>query len=106
MLNKIVRNGKVAVIYHPSFGAGWYSWHGILELLFDPQVVTMLENDADSKTISEYCEKTYPPPYYNGYFSCKNLKIGWVTVGSKFRIQEYDGSERIVELSEENYITA
>jgi hypothetical protein len=44
-MNKVVRDGKVAVIYSPHYGAGWYSWHGIPELLFDPAVVAMIETD-------------------------------------------------------------
>ena len=33
-------------------------------------------------------------------------KIEWVTIGAKLRIDEYDGYETLIELSEEEYITA
>jgi hypothetical protein len=105
MINRIVRDGKVAVIYHPSFGCGWYSWHGITELLFDPQVVEMIEGSVDSKIIENYCKKTYADPGL-GYSNYKDLDICWVPVGVKFRVSEYDGSEHIVYLNHEAYITA
>ena len=32
-MKKLTKDGKVAVLYSPDFGAGWYSWHAIEELL-------------------------------------------------------------------------
>ena len=26
-MNKVIRDGKVAVLYSPGYGAGWYSWN-------------------------------------------------------------------------------
>ena len=26
-MEKVIRNGQVAVLYSPGFGAGWYSWN-------------------------------------------------------------------------------
>ena len=44
-MNKLVRDGLVAIIVSPGHGAGWYSWHGIEELLFDPSIVTWIESN-------------------------------------------------------------
>ena len=41
-MEKVIRDGKVAVLYSPGYGAGWFSWHGIEELLYDPVVVGMI----------------------------------------------------------------
>ena len=68
-MNKVVRDGLVAVLVSPGFGAGWYSWHGIHELLFDPVVVGMLENNIDRYEIEKYCEKTYGEDEYYGSVS-------------------------------------
>ena len=43
MMEKVIRDGKVAVLYSPGYGAGWYSWHDIEDLLYDPAVVEMVE---------------------------------------------------------------
>jgi hypothetical protein len=67
-MDKVIRDGKVAVLYSPGYGAGWFSWHGIEELLYD----------------------------VDGYFGgADDLEIEWVDVGREFRITEYDGSESI-----------
>ena len=45
---RVVRDGYVAVLYSPGYGAGWYSWHRKEELLYDPTIVQMvLENRHD-----------------------------------------------------------
>ena len=91
-MNKLERDGKVAVIYHPRYGAGWYSWHGVDELLFDPVVAQMVEADADSENIIAYCEKAYPAALH---LFAEDLEIEWIPIGSEFIIDEYDGSETI-----------
>lgn len=44
--NKVIRDGKVAVVYSPGFGDGWYTWNmDCPELLFDPIIVQCVENN-------------------------------------------------------------
>ncbi len=88
-MDKVIRDGKVAVIFSFDFGAGWYSWHGIKELLFDPNVVKMIE---DGESPQEYCEKLYK----DSYISSDSLAIAWIPEGTEFYINEYDGREEIV----------
>ena len=92
-MDKVIRDGKVAVLYSPGFGAGWYSWHDIEQLLYDPVLVGMVESKASEDTIIEYCHEKYDP---DGYFGgAEDLTIEWVPIGTEFRINEYDGSESI-----------
>jgi hypothetical protein len=43
-LKKVIRDGKVAVLYSPGFGAGWYSWNSsVPQCLFSPEIVAMVE---------------------------------------------------------------
>ena len=36
-MNKLIKNGKVAVLYSPGFGAGWFTWNPTMpELIFEP----------------------------------------------------------------------
>lgn len=42
-MEKLVRDGKVAILYSKGYGAGWYSWHGIKELIFHPKLIEMVE---------------------------------------------------------------
>ena len=37
MIEKLSQDGKVAVLYSPGFGAGWYTWNmTVPQILFDP----------------------------------------------------------------------
>lgn len=101
-MNKVIRDGLVAVIYSPGFGAGWYSWHDIKELLFDPEVVAMIEAGQVEDRLDAYLQEKYP----DRSITYDNPHIAWVPEGTQFRIKEYDGAESVVIYDPENYITA
>lgn len=106
-MKKVIRDGKVAVLISPGYGAGWYTWHGIEELLYDPQIVRILENpdaDEDSSSIERYCEKTYGDDSYYG--GAEGLKVVWLPEGTKFVLDEYDGSETLRILEKMPWLTA
>lgn len=43
-IKKVIRDGKVAILYSPGYGAGWYSWNsGVRQCLFSPEIVAALE---------------------------------------------------------------
>ncbi len=92
-MEKVVREGLVAVLVSPGFGAGWSSWNPeIPELLFDPVVVGMVEDGTNPETITAYCEAKDPSGYFGGV---TDLEVKWIPVGTQFRIHEYDGSETL-----------
>ena len=92
-MNKLIRDNKVAVLYSPGFGAGWFTWnHQYPEIIFDPFIVQMVEDKTDSKTIELYCEEKYTNGYFGG---AEDLEIEWVDIDRDFRIDEYDGNETI-----------
>jgi hypothetical protein len=104
--DKVVRDGKVAVLVSPGFGAGWYSWNqSHPELLFLPTVVEMVLNKKHHYEIEVYVESLYGEDelYLGGVV---DLKVVWVPVGEQFRIEEYDGSETISYRNDEDWITA
>jgi len=103
-MRKLVRDGKVAVLVSSGFGAGWYSWHYNKELLFDPDIVKMLELDWPRERVLAHCEKFYGEDFYYG--GMEGLSIVWIPEGTKFRIDEYDGSERLVKLTDDEWIEA
>jgi hypothetical protein len=98
-MDKVIRDGKVAVLYSPGFGAGWSSWgrgdYGN-KALFDPMVVQCVET-GDFDKLNTYMTLWYPDMYTGGMDS---LEIAWLPEGTLFRINEYDGSESI-EVKEE-----
>lgn len=93
---KCIRDGKVAILYSPGYGAGWSSWNNdeLKEfLLHDEKLVELVESNQREK-IDEYVKLLYAEDYVST-LGAKNLLIVWVEPGTQFRIEEYDGSERI-----------
>ena len=123
-MKKEIREGKVAVLVSPGYGAGWYSWHDIDELLFDPKVVKLVEKkeainckledanirgDVTAKTsldkqyydiveqIEEYAKEAYKNELGHEPYvgGAVQLVVVWLDEGEEFIIDEYDGSESI-----------
>ena len=93
-MEKVIKNGKVAVLYSPRFGSGWYSWNERKELLFHPKLVEMVENNKQSKITEQWIEENLgiDNVYCGG---AADLQIKWLDEGTAFIINEYDGSESI-----------
>jgi len=49
-MNKVIVDGKVAVLYSPGYGAGWFSWHNVEELIYDPEVVKLVEKMGETNS--------------------------------------------------------
>ena len=93
-MEKIIRDGLVAVLYSPGFGAGWSTWNSqFTHCIFDPEIVRMVENEDDPYQIESFAESKYGEEFYGG--GANDLRIAWVPEGSEFIINEYDGSESI-----------
>lgn len=106
-MEKVIRNGKVAVLYSPNFGAGWYSWHHTPELVFHPRLVELIEQKRNSEINDELIaeilgidEDDVP------YISSREVIIAWIDEGTVFKIDEYDGAESIVLQENEDLLTA
>ena len=96
-MDKVIVNGKVAVLYSPSYGSGWYTWNQEFpELIFSPAIVRFVEQEKFDE-LATYMELKYPEVFKGGMI---DLEIEWIPVGTEFRIHEYDGAENI-ELKEE-----
>lgn len=102
-MQKVIRDGKVAVLYSPGYGAGWYTWSVPIEGLFHPELVEAVERKASSTEIKEIAERLFGDNYYSG---ADQLRIEWIPVGTQFRIEEYDGNESIYVQSDYTFITA
>lgn len=99
-MKKLIIDNKVAVLYSPKFGAGWYSWNkDYPECLFLPEIIKLVEEnkqdeiDEDLMRILLNQEKNKDFSFYCG--GSKDLKIEWLEQGTHFDIDEYDGFESI-----------
>ena len=90
--DRVIRDGCVAIVYSPGFGAGWYTWNTECpEIVFDPMIVDCVEKGEMDK-LATYVAMRYPDIYTGGM---EDLTVQWLPVGTLFRIHEYDGSESL-----------
>jgi hypothetical protein len=102
MFEKYVKNGRVAVIISPGYGAGWSTWADSAEkegMLFDSELVIHILN-YQPELARSIAEKKYP----ESYISNQPLVVEWLDVGTAFYVGEYDGAERLVIEDKRNYI--
>lgn len=101
-MNKVVKDGLVAVLYSPGYGAGWFTWGAPDEAVFDPDLVNaVLEEDYDKAM--QIANTKWPDKYDGGV---RKLKVKWLPEGTRFIIDEYDGSESIACLDDVEFLTA
>ena len=103
-MQKVIRDGNVAVVYSPGYGAGWTTWSVPVEGAFHPELVDAIERDASEEELIKISERLFGKDTYYG--GAGQLCIEWLPVGTAFRIDEYDGSESIEIISEINYLVA
>lgn len=103
MVEKVVRNGQVAVIISRGWGAGWSTWtlnpSYVDILLYHPKLVQLVESQEhysmNRDTFAQWMktELGIADTYFGGY---EGLDVRWITQGTKFKVEEYDGAEYII----------
>ena len=105
-MDKIVRDGQVAVLYSPGHGAGWSTWnqeYSTEELIFDPGLVDLVLAGKEHEEIVVYATLKWPGAYLGGL---SELAVKWVPVGTGFYINEDDGNEAVVLYDDIDWIIA
>ena len=102
-VEKLIQDGKVAVIYSPGFGAGWSTWNDEYaeDLIFNKDIAQAILDDNQDKA-KEIAESKYP----KAYIGSQELVIAWLNQGEQFIIKEYDGAESVRTLKELKPFTA
>ena len=104
-MEKLIQDNKVAVLYSPGFGAGWYSWNNVNygeEIMFDPILVQYILQAKYDEAVT-YVTMRWPEAYTGGL---NDLQVEWIPVGTAFRIHEYDGAETIELKDKMDWVTA
>lgn len=104
MAEKLIKDGKVAVLYSPGYGAGWYSWNNDERLLFHPEIVQKVLDDKNNEITEEFILNLIGLDIYTG--GACDLKVKWIEEGTFFEIDEYDGSESIRLKENDEWIVA
>jgi hypothetical protein len=102
-VSRYVVEDRIAVLYSPGYGAGWTSWATDDQkeiMAFHPKLVRWVldgkpDGEAGVKAILKelFGDKT---PFAGGW---EGLTVEWVSPGTCFDIDEYDGYESIKNLS-------
>ena len=103
MPDKLIVGNEVAVLVSHGYGAGWYSWEYDEDMLFDPEIAQALLDGESDEYIHSLAQKRYPDAYLGGL---NGLTVHWVPMGVRFRIEEYDGSETLMEESNYHWVVA
>lgn len=106
MVDKLIKDGKVAVIYSPGYGAGWSTWAShdgnSQEMVFDRELAEAVLAE-DKAAMKEIADRKWPDAYKGGLNDCM---VYWVDHGDRFEIQEYDGHESVRILGPDTGYTA
>ena len=96
-MEKVVRDGKVAIVLSRGYGSGWGSWnYGVHDvIMFHPKIVQMVEEGREMDITEEWLKSELGlEEVFTG--GRDGLYIKWVPEGTRFRIDEYDGAETII----------
>lgn len=106
-VQKLVRGGKVAVLYSPGFGAGWSTWasseYTREQLIFSPELAAAVADGAPMEARLGIAKRLFPGQYDGGV---NQLKVTWLPEGQPFAIEEYDGSESVRLPADGDWVTA
>jgi hypothetical protein len=114
IMEKIVKDGRVAVLVSKGFGAGWSTWMNEEQadvLLFHPTLVQMVLEGKEDQITEDLCiellgykKGTKEHKECSIYVGGKEgLYVEWIPKGCQFLIKEYDGCESIQIVEKTNW---
>ena len=100
---KFEHDGKVAVLYSPGYGAGWFTSNSHQPgIVFDREIVAAVLADDIAKALKIARAKYGDINTSGGSTLC----VDWVPKGEPFEITEYDGNEDVVIIRDQKYLVA
>lgn len=104
-MEKLIRDGKVAVIIGSGYGENWSTHTGgerAVESMFCPRLALAVLGESD-ETVGSVTQELFPELRE---FSVPILDVVWVPVGIRFFITEEDGKETLWREDEITWTTA
>ena len=89
-MKKVIRDGKVGVILSPGYGSPWSRGEAREYLMFDPDLVELVLQGKGQEAAKIATERT------DLWLDGDDLIVEWVPVGTRFIIDQCDGSEYLV----------
>lgn len=110
---KLEKDGKVAVLYSPGYGAGWSTWNRQewCLLLTTHRDIVQAVLDGKNKQAAKIAEKIIhniigDSKEYVCTSGATDLVVEWLPKGTLFEITEYDGNESLQIVGDRKYQTA
>ena len=95
-MKKYIKDGKIGVLFSPGYGAGWSTW-GSKEnreaMVFCPELCEAVDKGFPRGEILSIAKAQFPEEYLGGL---DDIEIVFLKPGTRFRIDEYDGSEGVI----------
>ena len=105
-MKKFINNNEVAVIFHNDYGRGWSDRYDGTDHLFNYDIVQWILNGKKQGVEKVLIVQIFGDGSYYFEETIQDLEIAWVPVGTKFRVHEYDGKERVILENEETWFIA
>lgn len=101
-MDRVIKDGMVAVLVSRGYGAGFHTWNDIPNLCFCPYIVNHILNGTRDEIKEVEINKFYnlAEDIYISTSGLEDLVIEWIPQGTHFTIDEYDGNESIQYLSD------
>jgi hypothetical protein len=106
---KLIRDGLVAVLYSPGYGAGWATWcdDELAEFVtYDRRLVELAEREASDQEVKDLLSSLLGSDVHIYTGGWDQIEIDWIPEGTNFRINEYDGYESIELAAEIEWLVA
>lgn len=113
--DRIVRDGKeVCVLVSPGFGAGFITWNDCISPM-NPKLVALVlagqrgalvqaKDEGREADVAEWLG--LPEDTFLSLNGARDLEIYYVPIGSRFRLDEYDGAESVEVLDADGWTIA
>lgn len=100
MIDKLILDGKVAVIYSPGYGIGWSTSLPLPvreKAVYHPQLAAAILHGGDVEINDSLLDEIFPEAYEWCLppSTLKTLQVKLIPEGTMFRIKAYDGSETV-----------
>lgn len=98
------KKGEIKVLISPGYGAGWSTWNSdSINLAVDKRIVDFFEShgkNVEREELIDFLESIgYDDVYVGGW---KQIEIETVGPNDRFMIDEYDGSESLINYAKDN----
>lgn len=101
-MDRVIKDGRVAVLVSPGYGAGFHTWNDIPNLCFCPYIVNHILNGTEDEINESGIKKFYnlAKDEWVSTLGLDDVVIEWLPQGTQFTFDVYDGNETIQILSD------